>query len=460
MSNKETLITDFTEGNVFRQLLTFATPLFLSTMLQIVYNMVDMIIVGQKIGKVGLSAVSVGGDLTNFLTFFAMGFANAGQVIISQYIGSGNKKALGRFIGTMFSFLTCVGIVLSIICLTFRTGILEIMHTPPEAFSEAMNYSTICMAGLVFIYGYNMVSAVLRGMGDSIHPFIFVSVAALLNVVLDLLFVMGLGFGSGGAALATVISQAVSFVSCGIFIYRNRHRYEIRVSRREFLHMEPGMLSELLKLGFPMAIKSAAVSFSKLFVNSWINSYGVAVSAFAGIANKINSTSNLISNAFNTAASSMIGQNIGAGRFERVKKVIASVYKITFSVAALLTFLMLVFPKQIYGCFTDDPEVLAIGMTYLPIAVLIFLGSAARSGMNSLINGSGNSKVNFITAILDGIVLRIGLALLFGLAFDMKHMGFWLGDALAGFTPFWLGMLFYISGAWKKGIRKKQAEVS
>ncbi len=448
--NKGTYVADFTEGNVTKQLLTFATPLFLSSMLQIVYNMADMVIVGQKLGKVGLSAVSVGGDVTNFLTFLAMGFSNAGQVIIAQYIGAGEKRKIGRFIGTMLTFMMLCAVSVSVVCLLARVPILRLMNTPQEAFSQALSYATVCMAGLIFIYGYNIVSAILRGLGDSLRPFIFISASAVINIILDLVLVTGLDMGGFGAAAATVFSQGISFVSCGIYIIKNRERYGIEISKKDWIGIDGSMLAGLVKLGLPMAIKSASIQFSKLFVNSWINSYGVAVSAFAGIANKINSTSNLFSNAFNTAGSSMVGQNVGAKKYERIKKIVFAVFRVTFSIATCLTILMLVLPRQIFGCFTTDEEVIEIGMGYIPIAVLIFYGSAARSGMNALINGSGNYKVNFATAILDGIVLRIGLALLFGLAFHMRHMGFWLGDALAGFTPFWIGLAFYFSGAWKK----------
>jgi len=445
-------IKDFTQGNVSGQLLRFAAPLFLSNLLQIVYNMVDMIIVGQKLGKVGLSAVSVGGDVSHFLTFLAMGFASAGQVIISQYIGAGERKKISRFVGTMFTFLMGCAVFLSVVCLLLRTPILRVMNTPAEAFSEALSYSTVCMVGLVFIYGYNIVSAVLRGMGDSVRPFVFISLAALLNVALDLLFVMGWGMGSRGAALATVISQAVSFLSCTVYILRHRERYALTVKRGEFFRIEPEMFSRLVKLGVPMAIKSAAVQFSKLFVNSWINSYGVVVSAFAGIANKIASTTNLFANAFTTAGSSMVGQNIGAEKYDRVKQVIGSVFKITVAIAIVLSLIMACFPRQIYRCFTADTEVIELGVTYIPIAVLLFFSSAARSGMSAFINGSGNYRVNLIMAILDGVVMRIGLALLFALGLGMRHMGFWLGDALAGYTPFWIGIIFYLSGKWKKKV--------
>lgn len=433
-----------------RQLVSFAAPLFLSSLLQIVYNMVDMIIVGQKLGKVGLSAVSVGGDITNFLTFIAMGFSGAGQVLIAQYLGSGQKDKISRFIGTMFNFLMGIAIVLSIICMFLRSRMLDIMNTPQEAYDEALRYSTVCIAGLLFIYGYNIMSAVLRGMGDSIRPFIFIGIAAAGNVILDIVFVLVMNMGSKGAALATVLSQAFSFVSCAAYIIRNRHRYDLTLTRSEIACIDRTMLGSLIRLGFPMAIKFASVMTSKLFVNSFVNSYGVAVSAFSGISNKINSITNLLSNAFNTAGSSMVGQNIGAGSYDRVGLIMRSIFSITITIDTVLALLLLVFPEQIFGLFTGDPEVISIGIRYVPIAVVMFYGSAARSATNALINGSGNYKVNFATAILDGIVNRIGLSLLFGLALGMKHYGFWLGDALAGYTPFFIGMIFYFSGRWKK----------
>ncbi len=447
---QKTEIRDFTHGNIMRQLLIFSWPLFLSNMLQVVYNMVDMIIVGNRYGKIGLSAVSVGGDVTNFLTFLAIGFANAGQVIIAKYIGAGHRDRLSRFVGTMSAFLFVCAAGLSVLGLVFRNQILALMNTPDASFSGAMEYSTVCMAGLVFIYGYNIVSAVLRGMGDSKHPFVFISIAAVLNLVLDAVFVIGFDMGPYGAALATVISQGISFVCCTVFLFRHRERFELAFALRDFTRWDVEMLSDLIKLGTPMAIKSASVQFSKLFVNSWINSYGTAVSGFAGIANKIASISNLVSAAMNTAGSTMMGQNLAAKKYDRAVGIMRALARVTLSAAAVISLVIVLFPSQVFRIFTSDAEVLSLGGKYVPIAVLLFFGAACRAIMNALINGSGNYKVNFATAILDGIVMRIGLALLFGLALGMKHYGFWLGDALAGFTPFWVGIIFYFSGRWKK----------
>ena len=450
---EKTQIRDFTQGNISAQLISFAWPLFLSNLLQVVYNMVDMIVVGKVLGKAGLSAVAVGGDVSHFLTFVSMGFANAGQVIIARYIGARQREKIGVFVGTMGSFLAVCAVILSAAGMFFQDTILRLMNTPAEAYAGAVSYSTICMTGLLFIYGYNVVSAILRGMGDSKHPFIFISIAAVLNLLLDMLFVIVFDMGAGGAALATVIGQGVSFILCVLFLAKKRRQFELNITLSDFLNWDMDMLSDLIKLGVPMAIKSASIQISKMFVNSWINSYGVAVSAFAGIAHKIANISNLISNAMNTAGSTMVGQNIAAGEFERVKKIMFAIARITLTIALVMSVIIALFPNQIFGLFTEkgDTDVLSIAGGYVPIAALLFFGSALRAVMNALINGSGNHRINFATAILDGIVLRIGLALLFGLALDMQHYGFWLGDALAGFTPFWIGLVFYFTGSWKKG---------
>ena len=442
-------IQDFTQGKITKQLLVFVWPLFLSNLLQVVYNMVDMIVVGNVLGKVGISAVSVGGDVSHLLTFIAMGFSNAGQVLIARYIGAGKRDKIGRFVGTMVGFLIACSMCLSVVGLIFQDTILRLMNTPAEAYDGASGYSAVCMVGLVFIYGYNVASAILRGMGDSKHPFIFISISAVLNLILDIVFVIGLDMGAVGAALATVISQAVSCISCAVFLARHKKQFELNVKLKDFAVWDKTMLSDLVKLGTPMAIKTASIMISKLFVNSWINSYGVAVSAFAGIANKISNISNLVSAAMNTGGSTMVGQNLAAGEFERVKSILKNLAAITLSVASVFSVLIVLFPDQVFGIFTTDAEVLSIAKGFIPIAVLLFFGSAMRAIMNALLNGSGNYKINFVTAILDGIVMRIGLALLFGLAINMKHYGFWLGDALAGFTPFFIGVVYYATGKWK-----------
>jgi putative MATE family efflux protein len=417
-------------------------------MLQVVYNMVDMMIVGNVIGKAGLSAVSIGGDLNNLLTFLAMGFTNAGTIIISQYIGAGQRRNVGRFIGTFAISMTSFALIMTVIAALLHENILNWMNTPPEAWSEAKNYCLTCILGLLFIYGYNAVSGVLRGMGDSRHPFIFIALAAALNIVLDCVFVIGLNTGAFGAALATVISQGFSFIACVFFLAKNRHRLGFEIDR-SCLRVDRDMFLTMVKLGIPMALKSTSVAFSKMFVNSYINSFGVTVSAVTGIGSKLNHMIAQCSNAFNTAGSAMVGQNIGAEKYDRVPKILISDFSIMAVIGSLGAAVLILFPEVVFGLFTQEPEVLDVCMEFIPVAAVIFIGSAFRAPANALSNGTGNFAVNFAIAILDAIVIRIGLALLLGLTFGMGYTGFWFGDAIAGFTPFVVGGIFYLSGKWK-----------
>lgn len=444
-----TIVRDLTQGSVTKLLLVFAFPLLCSNLLQTFYNMVDMVVIGQFVGKNGLSAVSIGGDVLHFLTFLVMGFSNAGQVILSQYIGAGQHDRVKGTIGTMFTVTFLMAVLLSVFCSIFLDDFLHLMNTPKECFDLARDYSFVCILGLVFIYGYNLVSAVLRGMGDSKHPLMFIAVATIVNLVLDLVFVAGFGLGPKGAALATVIGQAVSFLWAIFYLYQHKEAFGFDFRLQSF-RPDREVLPKLAKLGFPMILQSAAINFSMLFVNSFINSYGVVASAVTGIGNKLGSITAVVTNALSTAGSSMVGQNLGAEKYHRVPRIIgiSAIFDLAF--ALFLSIVTVFFPRTIFGFFNSDPEVLDMAMRYIPVAVLLYMGFAARSPFIALINGSGNAKLNLIVGLLDGVICRIGLALLMGLAMGMDIMGFWLGNAFAGYMPFLIGGVYFLTGKWKR----------
>ena len=445
---QKTVIRNFTDGSVFRHMIMFSLPLFLSNMLQAVYNIVDMIVVSHAIGKVGLSAVTVGGDILNLLTFLAMGFSSAGQVIIAQHIGAGRENRLGKIIGNLFTLLLGGALALSFITFWFRRKLLMLMNTPAEAAAMALQYVTMCIVGLVFIYGYNVVSAILRGMGDSKHPFMFIATAAIVNLILDVVFIMGFHMQAFGAALATVIGQGVSFIWGLIYLIRHRDQLNLSFDRANFVP-DKEISALIFELGIPMAIKMAAITISKLFVDAAVNSYGLIASGACGIEHKFGMVSNLCSSAINTAGSTMIAQNIGAERYDRVPKIMGVAFSIVLSVSAFLSALFLLIPEAMFSIFSSDPEVLAACRQMVPLLILLFLGSASRSPNNGLIDGSGNYRLNFVVALFDGIINRIGFAILFGKIMGFGWIGYLYGDAVAGFTPFFIGMAYFLSGRWK-----------
>ncbi len=448
MERQATMVKDMTEGKVVPLLLRFAFPLFVSNALQAVYNVVDMVVVGNYIGKAGMSAVSIGGDLLHLLTFVAMGFCSAGQVIIARAVGERRPEDIRKTIGTMFTFLLSVSAAIAVICYLLRASLLSWLNTPAAARAYAMDYLVTCVCGLVFIYGYNIVSAILRGMGDSKRPFLFIAVAAILNMILDVLFVKYLHMEVFGAALATVIGQGVSFLASLVYLYRRRESFGFDFRPASF-RIDGPTFRRLLALGIPMAIQSAAINLSKILLMSWINLFDVTYSALAGIFNKLNTMCGVISQSFTTAGSTMVGQNLGGRKYKRVNETLLTILLIGMGFAALFTAVMLLWPEGVYGMFTPDPDVLTVAAVLTLPVILNFFGAGTRSVAFSLINGSGRAKLNLAVAIIDGMISRIGLAALFGFALHWDCFGFWMGDALAGFMPLLIGGVFYLSGRWR-----------
>lgn len=450
---QKSMVRDMTRGPVVPLLFSFAMPLFVSNALQAVYNIVDMLVVGQKLGDPGMAAVSVGGDILHLLTFLAMGFASAGQIIIARAVGERKPDEIRRTIGTMSTLLMAISAFIAVLCFLLRHQILGWLDTPENAYDWTMDYTVTCIFGLPFIYGYNIVSAILRGMGDSKRPFVFIAIAAILNIVLDILFVMVLDMKAFGAALATVIGQGVSFVVSVIYLYRHRESFGFDFRPASF-RMDGGALKRLLALGIPMAIQSAAINLSKIVLTKWINMTGVLdgvgskYTAQAGVFNKVNMMAGVISQSFTTAGSTMVGQNLAAGEHRRVNQVLGTVLAVGLALSLAGTAVMLLWDQQIYALF-NPAEGFAAGAVVLTLPIILnFYGSAARSAAFALINGSGRASLNLAVAIIDGVISRVGLAALLGFALKKGCYGFWLGDTLAGFMPFVIGGAFYLSGRW------------
>lgn len=448
---KKSMVTDLTVGSVPKLLFVFAAPLFVSNALQAIYNIVDMIVVGQVIGGIGMSAVSTGGNILNLLTFVAMGFSSAGQVIIAREVGRKDFEAVKKTIGTLFTMLLSIALVISVGCYVFRDALLHVVNTPLEAYAYTMDYTVICIIGLIFIYGYNVVSAIMRGMGDSKRPFLFVAIAAICNIVLDIVFVGYMHMEVAGAAWATVIGQAFSFGFSVFYLFRHKEEFDFDFSAKRFVPDNVTM-KKIIALGIPMALQSAAISISQTVVAAWVNAFGIVYSAIAGIIGKLNMMMGIMSNSITTAAASMVGQNLGAKKYERVPRILAWGFSSALSLAIVASIVIRFDPDAIFALFTSDTTVLAEASIIILPVILNFIGAATWCFAFGIINGSGNSKLNLCVAILDGMVSRIGLAYLLGWLLNMGPKGFWLGDALAGFMPMLIGGVYYFFGSWKKEV--------
>ncbi len=447
MQKDNSLIKDYTSGPVTRQLLAFAWPFMLSNLLQTAYNLVDMAVVGRYVGPAGLSAVGIGADLIHFYTFLCMGFCNAGQVLISQYVGLKDADGLSKIVGAMFTFILGLSLVISAAGLLLAGHVMAWLHVPAEAAVYCRQYTDCCTAGLFFLVGYVMVAAILRGMGESKMPMLFIMIASALNVVLDILFVSR-GMGPLGAALATVIAQGVSFLLCVGYLWRRRDRLGFTF-RLRYLKPDPANLGKLLRLGVPMMIQSCAISVSQLFVSSRINMFGVTVSAVNSVGGKLSTVASIISQALSQSGATMVGQNFAARKFDRVGRTAATALAVGLSFAAFLSAVMIAWPERVFSLFDDDPAVLAMSHSYVLIAVLNFFGFAVRGPSTALCNGMGFPVMNFLLGMLDGVIMRIGLCLLLAEVFHMGVTGYWLGGALAGYAFFLVMCPYFLSGRWK-----------
>lgn len=424
----------------------------------VLLNTVDMIVVGQELGENGTSAVSIGGSVAMFINAFINGFCAAAQVIIARMVGAGEKHRISRFVSTICGFIFVSGIVFMAIMLPLTGTMLDLLNTPDEAYDGAYGYSLICLYGIIPIFAYHVISSVVRGMGDSKHPFIFIATACGLNIVLDVLFVSVFKWGVEGAAIATVLAQLISVVFSVLLLVKRREEFELNIKPVDFVRWNGSDLSDFLKLAIPMALNNSAIQVSAMIVNAMTNDFGVSVSAFAGISANINTTANLILGAIATAGAMIIGQNLAAGKVKRVKKSLFVIASITISLALLLNILFLIFPIPLFRIFTKESAVLAIVPSYLPILTMTFIASGIRPVTRALIDGSGNRKINLINALLDAVVARIGFAFIFGVFLDWGYLGFWFGSALAAFVPIIVGIVFYFTGVWKRGVKIRSAE--
>lgn len=440
---------DFTKGNLPKQLLLFTLPFMASNALQVLYSTIDMIIVGEYVGTPGLSAVSQSSQIVNFATMVCLGLSNAGQVLVSQAFGAGKKKEMNDIIGTMFSVLTVFAAILSVVIISINGWIMDVMNMPAESYDMAIDYLIICTGGLIFTAGYNMVSAVLRGMGDSKRPFLFIGIASAINLVLDLLFTGVLGMGVAGAAWATIIGQAAAFFFSIFYLYKRKEAFGFDFKRESF-RMQKKYVKMIVSLGTPMAIQMGCLNLSMLYVNSLINDIGVVESATFGAGVKIDDIINKISQGIQYAAMPIISQNIAAGEQKRAKQ---TVYWAWIYSAALTVFFMILyvcFGKQMFMLFSDDLLVHEQCSVFISAILWMFPAFAIVRGSGGFVQGIGNAKLSMLLALLDGVVLRIGLSWLFGIYFGWGFYGFVLGYGLAPYGFAIPSMIYFFSPVWQK----------
>ena len=425
-------------------------PFMASNALQVFYSTVDMVIVGKYVGTEGISAVGQSSMIVNFVTMVTLGFSNAGQVLVSQALGADKKKEVNSIIGTLFTLILALGAFLSAVILLLRGNIMDWMNiVDPLQRKYALDYLVICGAGLVFTAGYNMVSAVLRGMGDSKSPFLFIGIASAVNLVLDVLFTGILGWKVAGAAWATIIGQAVSFLFSLWYLYRRKESFGFDFKLKSF-NPEKKYVGMILNLGSPIAVQAACINISMLFVNSMVNGLGVVASATFSAGVKIDDIINKISMGVQHAGMPMIGQNIAAGEKHRSKQIVWWSWIYSGILTVIFMVVYVIWGTELFALFDKNPEVLELSDTFIKAILWLFPPLVIMRGTQAFIQGTGNTKLGMVLSLLDGVILRIGLSWLLGTVLNLGFFGFILGYALAPYGCAIPGFIYFVSGKWEK----------
>ncbi len=439
---------DLTQGGVGKQLIKFSIPFLLSNLLQAFYSVADMIIVGRLCGTHGITGVNIGSQINILVTGAAFGLAVGGTILIAQYGGAKKFDEQRKTIGTLFTIYMVLSVVFTAAMLLLGDFLLKLLNTPQVAYQEAVNYYNICMAGMVFMFAYNVISAILRGMGDSKRPLYFVLIATIVNIIGDIILVGPFQMGAAGAAIATVSAQALSVILSLIYLVKNH--FFAGYSKEDFkINKEKAKM--LIKLGLPSSIQQVVVSFSFLTLTALVNSLPNAdiASACQGIGGKVNSFAVLPALAMSSAVSSMAGQNIGAGQTERAKKTMLTGMGIAFAMSCFVFVIVQAFPQSIISLFDTNEEVIAVGTEYIRFIALDYLFVPFVFCMNGLAIGAGYTNFALFNACFSSILIRVPFAYL---VVELTHLGFngiGLATGLASLASIFVGIIFVAKGKWK-----------
>ena len=437
------LQTDLTQGSVSGKLLRYAAPLVASSLLQAVYSITDIIIAGHFIGDAGISAINTASVIMNMLTQLAIGLTVGGNILVGRYFGSGAEKARKQAAGNTLTVGLAAGVLLTALLLLLGRPFLVLLRSP--ALEESAAYLSICGGRLLFIFGYNALSAVLRGVGNSRVPLYCIILSVSLNVVLDILLVAVCRMGVAGAALATVTGQGVSFLMALCFSLR--HRMMLGLTRR-YLRPRRQVVALTLKLGLPVALQWTIASVSWLVVLTLINKYGVAVSAGNGASNKIRDFCQLFLSALTTGAGTMCAQCLGAGLYDRAEQVMKTCLKLSLAMEAVIILLAELLAPWLVALFTPDPEVQRWAVINLRIEIICQLFYAGMFSYNTLATGSGHTVFIMWNSFLNCIVVRLALAVVLERLMGVYGVYLACGIAVSSSVP--VGWWFYRSGRCKR----------
>lgn len=438
-------ITDMTVGSPAAHIIKFTLPLLLGNLFQQLYNMVDSIVVGKFVSEDALAAVGACGS-TNFLFFsLSSGLAIGIGIIVAQFFGAGDEKNVRNTIANSIYVLWGAAITVSIIGIVFCPALLRLLQTPETVIGDSIIYMRTSCAGILFIATYNGVAAMLRALGDSKTPLYFLILSSIINVVLDLVFVLVLEMGVFGVALATIIAQGTSAFSCIIYAY---HKIEYFRLTREQLRMNPRIIANSFKIGVPIAMQNSMIAVSCMVLQGVVNTFGETVMAAYTVIGRIEQVVQQPYMSLGSALTTYSGQNMGAGEIERVKKGFrqGTVMVLIFSLCMLP--IAYLFGEQIVGIFVNDPEVIAIGAKAIRINSLCYFGLGMIYVPRSVLNGCGDTGFAMINGITE-VICRVVFSLILTSIPLLGYWGIWMTTGLTWALTGMVCVARYFKGKWR-----------
>lgn len=435
---------NLTEGNSAKLIFNFAIPMLIGNVFQQMYNIIDSIVVGKYIGTEALAAVGASFPLIFMLVSFVIGITMGGTIIIAQYYGAKDIEKVKRTIDTMYVFLFVSALILTIVGIALSGPIFRMIKLPEEVIPEAILYFNIYITGFIFFFGFNGISAVLRGLGDSKTPLYFLIISTIANVILAILFVGVFKWGIAGSAWATVISQAGAFVS-GI-IYLNKTNPVVKLTTLK-LGFDREIFKQSVRIGLPSGLQQTFVALGMLALMRIVNDFGTNVVAAYSVAGRIDSFASMPAMNFAAALSTFVGQNIGAQKLNRVKEGLSATWLMSSGLAIATSAVILIFPRWLMGLFTSDAEVIIIGAHYLVIVASFYILFTTMFVIGAVMRGAGDTIIPMFITLFSLWLIRIPLAWI--LSKKMGIDGIWWSIPIAWFSGMILSYIYYLKGNWK-----------
>ncbi|QZE15039.1 MATE family efflux transporter [Halosquirtibacter laminarini] len=440
---------DLTKGNESRLLLTFVWPLILANIFQNLYNVVDSAIVGNFIGKQALASVGASFPIIYTLISLIIGVGSGASIVVSQYFGAKDNEKVKRTIDTVFIFFLGASFLITLIGIPLAPSIFRLMDLPAELQDSAVDYIQIYLSGIFVFFSFSGISSILRGLGDSKTPLKYMVFSTILNVVLDILFIVVFGWGIKGVAFATILSQAFALI--GAIVHLNRTHDIIRLTFRRY-HFDVTIFKEAVRIGLPTGLQQAFVAIGMMIMMRLVNGFGTNTVAAYAAAMRIDAFVKMPALTFASGLSSFVGQNLGAKLEGRARKGLKSTVFVSGAYCLIVAILIYLFGENVMSWFTKDPEVISIGYNYLWICSLMYWAFSLMFSFIGFLRGAGATLVPMYITLINLWIIRIPLAIFLSKSYGI--MGLW-----SSFPISWvLGALgaggYFFSNRWRGKIAK------